>query len=412
VIDEDESLANHISAIKKISASSAKYFIEKYIGNLKNQAVVEDVNLENLGTFSSDGLKLTFQSATKSNDPSFFAYPPVTVYKIGEDKTKAPEIIRPVVNQPEITQPVAAAHEPVVETTEKKPFSLFNPQPVKPAISAPVDALPLNAADDDVEDDDDEIYEAEPKRLGVWIIVLIAFTVLIIALGALYKFKPDLFKFLKHKEVPVAPKAEPIIVKRDSVADSLAKQAAATKDSLRADSATKAAAAPPDTKKADNKPVEVKKTDVVVNKPADIPAEAKKVETPSTKSAEKPIEKTVVTKKPDVIVSSPPKSAPPANIPVVKSPTSVATADEAPSGSYVIYAGASPTRPGIEKRIEQLKGMGFAQAKLLSDKVKTGNNYKVIMGVYKTSAEASDAKTELMASGKLKATDLSVEKLK
>jgi len=405
VIDEDESLANHISAIKKISASSAKYFIEKYIGNLKNQAVVEDVNLENLGTFSSDGLKLTFQSAAKSNDPSFFAYPPVTVYKIGEEKTKAPEVSQPVTSQAKIVQPVtAAASEAFTDPGEKKPFTLFNPQPVKPAASAPVGAFPLNAT----AEDDDDIYEAEPKRLGIWIIVAIAFTVLIIALGALYKFKPDLFKFLKHKEITVAPKPLPIVVKKDSVADSLAKRAAAVKDSLRTDSVAKAAATPTTTK-VEDKPVEVKKPDVAVNKTTGIPAEAKKIETATTKPTEKPVE---TPKKPDVIVASPPKSAPAVNTPVVTTPTNTASTDGLTKGEWVIHSFVNADKKPMEKRVEELKARGFANAHLEKENVKPGFNYKVMIGgSYKTKAEALDAAKELTAAGKLKMSELSIDQL-
>jgi len=401
VIEEDESLANHISAIKKISPSSAKYFIEKYTSNLISQAVVEDVNLENLGTFSSDGLKLSFQSATKSNDPSFFAYPPVTVYKIGEDKTKAPEVVVPEAVATPAYTPAAQAIDPA----EKKPFSLFNPQSPKPAVAAPVENIALT---EEIEDDDEDVYEEEPKRLGIWIIVGIAFTLLIITLGALYKFKPELFKFLKHKEAPVVTQPVPLIVKKDSGADSLAKQAAATRDSLKADSAAKAATTTPTATKVEAKPVETKKPDVVVNKATEAPAEAKKQDA----AASKPAEKQVTVKKPDVVVASPPKNAPPANIPVVTSPTTTnASADGLTKGDWVIRAGTFPIKQLADRRLEELKAKGFAQARFEKENVRAGNNYKVILGVYKTRAEAVDAKKELTASNKLKDGELLIEQL-
>src|SRR5476651_2579323 len=53
VIDGDDSLAEYITGLKKISIASSKYFIEKYIVSLKNQVVIEDIPFADLGKFSS-----------------------------------------------------------------------------------------------------------------------------------------------------------------------------------------------------------------------------------------------------------------------------------------------------------------------------------------------------------------------
>jgi cell division protein FtsN len=86
-----------------------------------------------------------------------------------------------------------------------------------------------------------------------------------------------------------------------------------------------------------------------------------------------------------------------------------ATEDTVAKGSWVIYNGAFPTRSGAEGQIDYDKGKGFAQARLLKKKVGRGGNYKVILGAFKTRAEAQSASQDLLVTGKIKKTELSVE---
>jgi hypothetical protein len=370
VVEDDDSLANHISEIKKISPSSAKYFIEKYTGNLKSDAIVDEVAFANLGTFTSDGVKLTFTSAVRNNDPAFFAYQPLTAFKIGEAKTKPVQSVEPVFAGEEEEEMVAAP---------ATPFNLFGDT-----------ANAESEAGLQETEEEEEVYEKEPKRFGVWIIVLIAFTVLIIALGALYKFKPTLFKFLKHQDSYVVPTPSPALIKKDTQADSAKIQTTAKTDSLKADTPK---VTTPVQKPAETKPVETKQPnkapEAVVNKPAE-------------------------NKKPDVVVAQAPVStAPPVNTPVANTPTnSLSATDVVPKGTWLIYSQAFPTRAGADKRVLDLKAKGFSQARLLTDKVFSGGNYKVILGVYKSRAEAMDAKHELLSTGKLTEADFDIEPYK
>lgn len=404
IIDDDDALANHITSLKKISVASAKYFIEKYISNLKSQAVVEDVPFSNLGTFSSDGMKLVFNTNTKTDDPAFFAYQPVDAARLGEapiHRPSAPEpVIAPVV-APEPVQPVAA---PIVETVaapvvpEPAPTFLSSPDPVP--VPAPTTYTPSQATDvpsdkpffgsgsagpvDFVTDDaEDEVYQEEPKTLGIWIIVAIAFTLLIIGLGVLYKFKPQLFKGLTKSTtstVVTPPVSDP--AKSVTPVDSTAIKAKSKQDSLKADSAAKknTTAVKPATDAAVNKTPEVVKNDT--KKPeATVPV---KTET-----------------KPEVTAEKKPAEKDAAGDPVI------------PSGSWIIHSGSWVSKKPAIARVEELKKRGFEQAQLEKHQVASvANNYKVMLGFYKTRTEADNARKELLATGKIKADEISIDQKK
>jgi hypothetical protein len=339
VIDDDETLATYISSHKKISLASAKYFIEKYTGNLKNQVVIEDVPFANIGTFSSNGVKLTFQSDSKTDDPGFFAFKPVDAYKVGEARVKTVETDTP----PIVTQQPAAVVTPAYQAP--------TPVAVEPVPVAPAAEFPLNTTP--AEEQEEYEYEEEPARsLSVWIIVLIIVLALAAAFVGVYKFKPQLFGSLfSHKEQYSPNNNAPVsVVKKDSLT--------AKNDSLKKDSAAKI-----DTAKLTPPPVAT----------------------------------------PDVATTTPPTAA--------ATTTATASPDSVVKGDWVIRAGAAPTKSGAEQILDNLKGKGFTQARLEKKDVKRGNNYKVILGVYKTREAANSAQQDLVATGKIKAGNIPIEKV-
>jgi hypothetical protein len=365
-IDEDDSLANYITGIKNISPASAKYFIEKYIANLKSQAMIEDVPFANLGSFSSDGLKLNFTSATKMDDPAFFAFHPLDVYKIGDTHAK-----KPVSQSDFSTAPPVQTSPPVASST---------PLPIPQSDSAPI-VTPAEAEPELEEAIDEEYYEDEPRRrFGVWMILLIVLTLVVIALGGLYKFRPDLFnQYIPIFKKPAVVKQPTPVAKPDTIinkaADSLAKKDSVKKDSI---------------------PAKIDTPKTAIKKP-----EAAKPQ------AIKPV--VTETKKPAPVVV-----APPVNKPTVTIPANSADAPiELAKGLYVIYAGAFPIRSMADKRLIDLKSRGFSTARLLTEKVARGGNYKVIIGGgYQTRKEAVDATVELIATGKIKSSDMYVDKIR
>ena len=177
---------------------------------------------------------------------------------------------------------------------------------------------------------------------------------MVIALVAVYKFKPQLFKGI----IPVkndTTAIKPVVVKKDTAATQLP-----------ADTAAKDTVAKPDT-------------------------------TTIKQKVAPPVTKPVVT-------------APVTTAPVTT--TAISDTSVVAKGSWVIYHGAFPTRKTAEKQVDHDKGNGFATARLLSNKVKGNGLYKAILGVYPDKVTATSRSQDFIASGKIKKTDISIEQVK
>jgi cell division septation protein DedD len=80
---DDNILAEYIAEKKKISVASSLYFTEKYISNIKQQAMSQEVPLADLGWMYAEGTGLGFRSAgTLANDPAFYGYPVIELKKL------------------------------------------------------------------------------------------------------------------------------------------------------------------------------------------------------------------------------------------------------------------------------------------------------------------------------------------
>ncbi|GAB3931508.1 HU domain-containing protein [Mucilaginibacter myungsuensis] len=381
IIDDDDTLAGHITAVKRISISSAKYFIEKYINNLKDQAFIEEVPFANMGTFTSDGVRLNFNTQTKTDDPAFFAYQSVEAVKIGEVPIRktAPVTVTLTPPPPQDTTETYVAAEQVAPPPVPVAATVITPVALEeekfdaattPFFGASMVSNRVNPGEQVAEE------EAEPRRVGIWLIVGIAFTLLIIGLGVLYKFKPELFgkAYLPSTPTKTETKAAAPVLK-DTTPVASAVQTTVNQDSLaKADSAKKAAEKP-------------------VAKPVTINKDTAKISnltfTPDKNKPSAP-----------VTVSS---IAPGINNPM---PAIV------PKGADVITAGAFNRKKPAQARVTELKRKGFEQARLMTETIAPGGNYKVILGVYATKEFARQAYKEFLATGKLKKEDISVEQNK
>jgi len=359
VIEGDDSLAEYITRLKKISIASSRYFIEKYITGLKTQVVVEDIPFADLGKFSSDGVKLTFHPGAKTNAPQFFAFPPIAVTRLhGEPPEAKPTVINkqdqfvipPAMSEPAFKpspiypQEKTPAREPVPTPGFKSNPLFATEAPPRPVYNQPEPVyVPEHVQEEEI-----------TPYMNIWTIVLIAITVLAIAFVILYKFKPGPFKeWFGSKETTV--KAGSMVVKRDSVI-----RDTPLRDAVHTDSAA-----------------------------------AVKADT-ATKST--------VNEQPKETTAPPVTTAPPA----VTTSGGSAMPAVIPRGLWIIYAGTFPIRSLADNRIKDYKAMGYEQARLLKENVKVGNNYKVILGAYPTKAEADAAAKEiLMAHSNI---ELSIEK--
>jgi len=186
---DDDTFAQYVADNKNISLASSKYFVEKFISKLKEDAAHGKYLFSDLGSFYTEQGQLVFKPNDRiPADPAFYGYPPVDIVKVGAPLSV--DTKKPVFNQ---TQTVAPPPAPPAEvsTTYVKPV----PQP--------------------------QYYEEEvepKKRISVWLIVLIALVVLGAAVFGVYKFYPQAFDKVKEtfnkvtgKTAVVVPAAKPVI---------------------------------------------------------------------------------------------------------------------------------------------------------------------------------------------------------
>jgi len=202
-LKEDDTFAQYVADNKNISLASSKYFVEKFITKLKEDAARGKYLFADLGTFYTEQGQLVFKPNDRvPADPAFYGYPSVDIPKIGAPLSA--DTKKPVLSQ---TQPAAATQPPVaVSTAYVKPV----PQP--------------------------QYYEEEvaPKRgISVWLIVLIVLAVLCAAVFGVYKFYPSAFNKVKEtfnkvtgKTAVAVPASKPVI-RPDT-----AKKAAALTDTI------------------------------------------------------------------------------------------------------------------------------------------------------------------------------------
>ena len=120
---EDDSLLHYITNKSKVSTTSAKYFLDRYLYNILQQAEIGEALLGRIGWISKDGDKLNFRAApavTANN--AAFGFAPVSINTEPEPKEKNPET-PPVVVEAPPAEPVV----PIIFSVEK------NAEPVLPA---------------------------------------------------------------------------------------------------------------------------------------------------------------------------------------------------------------------------------------------------------------------------------------
>jgi len=381
VIDDDETLAAHITAKKNISLASSKYFIEKFVSNLRQQALTEEVPFGGIGSFQTNGTQLAFKPGNQTEDASLFGLTPVGLYGTR---------VNPAAYTP---PPVTTYAQAPVFTPEPAVEQETVPAPPDPVYSTPPAYTPPPVAVEETRpyqqqrvEPEQYVYEDEKRGLSVWAIIGIIIIVLGIGVAALYKFKPEVINSLFKEENPYSS-SQPIAPVNKHT-DSLEKAAMADTIGMGASPLTTdtAAATKETTPAAATEPATENKTAPAANKPAvTTPAPAKPVEIKTTAT------------KPAITAAA---------------PATTATTDEAVKGSWVIRAGTYPTKSGSDARIDQLKGKGFAQARLQNVNVKRGGNYKVILGVYSSKEAAHSASEDLLATGKITRTEIFIEQIK
>jgi hypothetical protein len=256
---DDDVLAKYIAQKKNISLASSKYFTEKYINTLKQDALLRDVPLADLGWLHMEQSMVIFKPADAlANDPAFYGFPNIKLEKTGSPTYTEPvtepepvSFVYPETIVPEnaVPDPFLYEHVPPVPVIEEKAAEIVPepyippviPEPVKEEIVAaepvlPVPILPAPALPEPehypevstgpLTDTNEEFIfrgrgydEVEEKKKNWWGIILISLAIVIVialaGLAALYKFKPDTF----NRITGVVPK--PVMLVRPSKTDTI-----------------------------------------------------------------------------------------------------------------------------------------------------------------------------------------------
>ena len=230
---DDDLLVKYLAGKKNISIASSKYFSEKYISDLKEQAANDKIAFAELGWFVTENNELVFKPNDKlSNDHSFYGYPPVNIYKLGYKPAKLEEQPARAEEKPTRAeeQIVQAAEKPA--RLEEKPVRLQDKQnPVvaqtapEPDASSFMTFMPLKAS---AKEEYLEEETEKKKKVNIWLVLFIVLIVAALGAFGVYKFDQPLFKKLKviyskafnskNEFVPIlkADTAKQLAVKPDS----------------------------------------------------------------------------------------------------------------------------------------------------------------------------------------------------
>jgi len=239
-LDGDDTLTKYIAEKKKISLASSKYFTDKYISALKQEAALQEVPFADLGWFFMDKGKIAFKSKVSNADSaSFFGYAPINIKKLNQ--SAAPEVtIQTDAHAPELVNtPIQATVSAAAASPEPLPL----PPPIREIQSTETVNQPEEYFDD----------EPEPRHgISLWAIILIVVIILASAGLTVYKFKPQWLHLNKGQETQLQPEPKTTPVTKSDT-----------------DSVKKAAKLADTTKKAILKPDSALKTTTVATPPAD-----------------------------------------------------------------------------------------------------------------------------------------------
>jgi hypothetical protein len=192
---DDDTFAQYVADKKNISLASSKYFAEKFVSKLREQALTGKYLFADLGLFYTDQDQLVFKPNDKiADDPAFYGYPLLNIYKQGLLSEQKPSFAEPVSAQAPSVSPVQAV-------------------------------------------DDDHFYEEETgtkRRVNVWLIVLIAITTAALIIFGVYKFYPLAFDKLGATYNKITGKSDTTVpvYRREAKADTAGKAAAPAKDTV------------------------------------------------------------------------------------------------------------------------------------------------------------------------------------
>ena len=175
---DDDTFTQYVADKKNISLASSKYFAEKFISKLREEAATGKYPFADLGYFQSGAdEKLVFKPQDRmEDDPAFYGYPSINIYKLAPPASGGD--IKHMYSEP-VSAPVVIP--PPVQVVEKQQF-----------------------------------FEEETDRkkgTNIWLILLVSLSVTALGIFGVYKFFPQAIdnlstayhKLGSKKEDTVAP---------------------------------------------------------------------------------------------------------------------------------------------------------------------------------------------------------------
>jgi hypothetical protein len=394
---DDDALAEYIAQKKNISVASAKYFAEKYITDLKQQALLSEVPIGNLGWFYTELTQLTFKPTDKIiDDTIFYGFEPISINKIGD--------VKPVEERPKVElnfPPKFAPPKPAI--TEEQPGEI-------PASAEQIQTiLPGRVYDEEQAGVSSEFFDPDSGEeetrnpLRLLLIILIGMVVIGVGIFALYRYKPDTFAkmvFWQHKtKVVDSVKPKPVIVAKPVVTDTV------KADTLTVKKDTVVNAAPKKTETIIIQPVNPKKKETIISQQPVVTAPKKKETIISQQPA------TITNNTIPAVTKQPAITTPKKARAVTKAPGEVADkagvinakpSDAVGTRRFEVYAFNATTIEEANAAIKKMKKAGL-DPRWVTDA--TGTLYHISIGHFATKGEAKDFAFQMIELGKVPGGD-------
>jgi len=176
---DDNVLANMIANERQISVASAKYFIEKFVTHIKDEAEVGNATFGNMGSFSTRRGALVFSvSDLNESDELFYGLAPVKI-----KRNNAFKLPGAVVTPPKLVDLPPPPPEP------------------EPIVNEVIQNIP------EAEEEYIEEEEEPTRRINIWLVLALLIIVAGVTVIGLYLYKPALFdRLIKHNSVTVVTK--------------------------------------------------------------------------------------------------------------------------------------------------------------------------------------------------------------
>ncbi len=157
---DDDTFVRYVADKKNISLASSRYFSDKFIIKLREEAQKGKYLFSDLGLFYTDQDQLVFKPNEKiPTDPTFYGHPQIDISKLGKPLFGEPA--KPVADKP-VSTPVAIVPPPVQTIPQQGQYF--------------------------------EEEETEYKRpVNIWLVILLSLLAIALAIFGVYEFSPHAF---------------------------------------------------------------------------------------------------------------------------------------------------------------------------------------------------------------------------